>query len=109
MTAASSFRWLSGERRTRRYALPPPRQYSTDFCADCGGAVPSVLGGQPTVMLPAGSIDSALPELPLFGDFQGSPAVHLYVGSKAPWYTIADGWPQFEELPPPERFTEFFQ
>ncbi|MND05055.1 hypothetical protein D3C83_256250 [compost metagenome] len=51
-------------------------------------------------MLPAGAIDSPLSPLP---------AVHLYVGSKAPWYEIADGWPQFAELPPPERLTEFFQ
>jgi hypothetical protein len=100
LAAASAFRWLRGESRARRYSLPPPRQYSTDFCADCGGAAPALFAGQPTVMLPAGSIDSALRE---------PPAVHLYVGSKAPWYTIADGWPQFEELPPPERFTEFFQ
>jgi hypothetical protein len=51
-------------------------------------------------MLPAGAIDSPLPSLP---------AVHLYVGSKAPWYEITDSWPQFEELPPPERLTEVFR
>jgi hypothetical protein len=109
LAPASMFRWLRGEARTRRYSMPQPRQYSTDFCADCGGAVPSVFAGQLQVMLPAGSIDSALPPLP---------SVHLYVGSKAPWYTIADGWPQFDELPPTlgsprrgasEQFKEFFR
>jgi hypothetical protein len=41
----------------------------------------------------------ALPQRPL-------PAVHLYVGSKAEWDVIADGWPQFEELPPEEQIVE---
>jgi hypothetical protein len=51
-------------------------------------------------MLPAGAIDTPLPPLP---------AVHLYVGSKAPWYEITDSWPQFEELPPPEQVTGAFR
>jgi hypothetical protein len=51
------------------------------------------------VLLPAGCIDTALEALP---------AVHIYVGSKAPWDEITDPWPQFAELPPPERFKEFF-
>ena len=28
------------------------------------------------------------------------PNRHIFVGSKAPWFTIADGLPQFEGLPP---------
>jgi hypothetical protein len=51
-------------------------------------------------MLPAGAIDSELPSLP---------AVHLYVASKAPGVPITDAWPQFAELPPADRFKEFFQ
>jgi hypothetical protein len=100
LTAAGNFRWLRGEALTRRYALPAPRQYSADFCADCGSPVPSATAGQPSVMLPAGAIDSELPSLP---------AVHLYVASKAPWVPITDAWPQFAELPPADRFKEFFQ
>ena len=67
---------------------------------DCGSPVPSLAAGQPLGMLPAGAVDSVLPPLP---------GVHLYVGSKAPWYTITDAWPQFAELPPAEQLTEFFQ
>jgi hypothetical protein len=90
-----AFRWDRGEARVRSYSLPLPRQYRTDFCADCGSLVPAT--GSATVMLPAGAIDSPLPRLR---------GVHLYVASKAPWYEIADAWPQFAELPPPERLTE---
>jgi hypothetical protein len=93
-----TFRWYRGEARIRSYALPPPSTYRTDFCADCGSPVPIAAGSE--AAMPAGAIDTPLPPLP---------AVHLYVGSKAPWYDIADAWPQFEELPPPERLTEVFR
>jgi len=92
-----AFRWVRGVARARSFTL---RRYRTDFCADCGSTVPSAPLESKTAMLPAGAIDSPLPPLP---------AVHLYVGSKAPWYEIADAWPQFTELPPPERLTEIFQ
>jgi len=128
-----AFRWSRGEARVRSYTLPAtamdggstanagegmdargratqgavaggnlrrPRNYGTDFCEDCGSLVPSAAPGSASAMLPAGAIDTALPPLP---------AVHLYVASKAPWHDIVDRWPQFQELPPPERFTEFFQ
>jgi len=95
-----AFHWVRGEARIRSYALPPPSQYRTDFCADCGSPVPAAAAGLETAMLPAGAIDSPLPPLP---------AVHLYVGSKAPWYEIVDTWPQFAELPPPEQLKELFR
>ena len=67
---------------------------------DCGSLVPSAGGGPPVAVLPAGAIDTRL---------RRCPAVHVYVGSKAPWYEITDAWPQFPELPPPEQLTELFQ
>jgi hypothetical protein len=94
-----AFRWQRGEARVRRYIAPETRQYRTDFCGDCGSPMPSAAGAAATVMLPAGSIDTALPPLP---------AVHLYVGSKAPWHEIADAWPQFAELPPADLLKELF-
>jgi hypothetical protein len=100
LVPSDAFRWTQGAERARHYALPAPRQYATDFCADCGSLVPSAAQSAPMAMLPAGSIDTRLAPLP---------AVHLYVGSKAPWYDIADSWPQFAELPPPERFAELIQ
>ena len=100
LAPAAQFRWLRGAARIRRYALPAPRRYTADFCVDCGSPVPSLAADQTSVMLPAGAIDSVLPPLP---------GVHLYVGSKAPWVPITGTWPQFDELPPRERLTEFFQ
>jgi hypothetical protein len=109
LMSADRFRWLRGEARVRHFALGAtlgsprrgePRQYSSDFCADCGSPMPSVTADRRTVMLPAGAIDTELAPLP---------AVHLYVGSKAPWYAITDAWPQFDELPPPEQLKDWFQ
>jgi hypothetical protein len=97
LIAADRFEWLRGEAQVRHYALPPPRHYAADFCADCGSPTPSIVG-QSKALLPAGSLDIELAPLP---------AVHLYVGSKAPWVSITDRWPQFAELPPPELFTEW--
>jgi hypothetical protein len=99
LVPAEAFRWTAGAERVRRYALPA-RKYTTEFCADCGSLVPSAPASSPTVMLPAGAIDTPLPRLP---------AVHLYVGSKAAWYDIRDTGPQFAELPPPEQLTEVFR
>jgi hypothetical protein len=100
LVPAEAFHWTTGAERVRHYALPPPRKYTTEFCADCGSLTPSVPAGSATAALPAGAIDTPLAPLP---------AVHLYAGSKAPWYEISGSWPQFAELPPPERFTELFQ
>ena len=83
-----TFRWDRGEAQIRSFAMPAPRQYRADFCGDCGSPVPSATGASEAAMLPAGAIDSPLPPLPV---------VHLYVGSKAPWYEITDPWPQFAE------------
>ena len=100
LVSRGAFRWNRREARILSYALPAPRHYGVDLCADCGSLVPSTVAGAKTAMLPAGAIDSPLPTLP---------AVHLYVGSKAPWYEILGSWPQFEELPPPDQLTEVFR
>ena len=36
------------------------------------------------------------------------PAVHIHVASKARWQEIDDAATQFDEMPPPDRFGEFF-
>ena len=41
-----------------------------------------------------------LPAGPLEGDLGIKPQAHVFVGSKAPWYTITDDVPQHEEYPP---------
>ena len=100
-----AFHWIRGEERVQSFVATAARHAVNDFgfCVDCGSFMPSGPTGSlmpKLAHLPAGAIDSPLPRLP---------AVHLYVGSKAPWYEIADEWPQFAELPPPQTLTELFQ
>jgi hypothetical protein len=61
--------------------------------------VPTVVPDFGLVLIPAGSVDTSL---------RSPTAVHIYVGSKAPWHDITDSAPQFDEMPPPDRFGEFF-
>ncbi len=98
-TSPERFRFSGGAERIRTFKLPPPRTYETDFCATCGSLVPTVVPDFNLVMIPAGAIDTRLAPLP---------AVHIYVGSKAEWCDITDDAPRFDEMPPPDRFGEFF-
>jgi hypothetical protein len=98
-TTPERFRWTRGQDRTRTYRLPPPRTYETDFCARCGSLVPTVVPDFGLALIPAGSVDTPL---------EVATAVHIYVGSKASWHEITDSAPQFEEMPPADRFGEFF-
>jgi hypothetical protein len=120
LTESKHFRWLRGESLVRHYALPPPRQYAAGFCADCGSPVPKVAIGA-RVTLPAGAIDdpwkspegddpwkSPKGDDPWKSPTGGVQTVHVYVGSKAPWYSITDPWPQFAELPPAAELKDYF-
>jgi len=63
------------------------------FCRHCGSTIGSLTTRRPTFMhIAAGTFDRS-PPLRL--------AMHLYTASKAPWYEINDGLPQFSEEPPP--------
>jgi len=58
------------------------------FCGRCGSVVPNIWEGQ--VFAPAGN----------FIDDPGlRPQAHIFVGSKAPWYDIADALPRFDTWP----------
>jgi hypothetical protein len=97
--APERFRWTRGKDRVRGFRLPPPRTYEVDFCARCGSPVPTVVPDFGLVLIPAGSVDTSL---------RSPTAVHIHVGSKAVWHDITDSAPQFAEMPPPDRFAEFF-
>jgi hypothetical protein len=93
------FRWIRGAEAIDSYRLPLPRIYGTNFCEHCGSLVPMEVTAYNVVILPAGSVDTPLEPLP---------GAHIFVGSKARWETIGDDLPQFDELPPPEQFSDYF-
>jgi hypothetical protein len=57
----------------------------------CGSLIVSKFDACPSVLgLPLGALDD---------DPGVQPRLHVYVASKAPWFTITDDLPQFAERP----------
>jgi hypothetical protein len=85
-----SFRWISGADALIEYKSSPQGGIRNS-CRVCGSTVPMTLPAMSLALLPAG---------PLEGDLGITPQAHIFVGSKAPWYTITDDLPQHEAYPP---------
>ncbi len=82
--------WLRGEESVVSFALPGAKRFGQAFCRRCGSKVPRVVAATGYVVVPCGSLD----------DPPGvAPRGHIFTGSKAPWYEITGGLPQWEELP----------
>jgi hypothetical protein len=85
----AEFSYLSGHTEVKSYASSA--SHDRLFCENCGSNILVALDDEPDdYYLSMGSIDGnpALPE-----------GYHIFVGSKAPWYTITDADAQFETLP----------
>ncbi len=89
--AHGAFRWLSGREQVMEFFLPGARSFGNSFCRACGSPVPRDFSQAPVVLIRAGGLDD---------DPIARPQAHIYVGSKAPWYEITDGLPEFQEAPP---------
>jgi hypothetical protein len=87
-----ALRYTSGEEWLVDFDLPGAQFFGTTFCRNCGGALPRRSAGRGVVVVPAGALDA---------DPQIHPAAHQFVASRAPWFDIQDGVPQFAEAPPP--------
>jgi hypothetical protein len=83
------FQWVRGEAAILSYRSSP--HWVRNSCNVCGSTVPTILEEQGLALLPAG---------PLEGELGIKPQAHIFVGSKAPWYTITDDLPQHQEYPP---------
>lgn len=93
MTVAAAslqgFRWLSGQETLQSYASSA--RGSRVFCGQCGSVGPQLLEQPGIALCPAGNLD---------GDPGIRPRAHLFVKSKAPWYTITDDLLQYDDYPP---------
>jgi hypothetical protein len=83
------FHWIHGEGALLEYKSSA--QGTRISCGVCGSAVPMTMPAHSLALLPAG---------PLEGDLGIKPQAHMFVGSKAPWHTITDDLPRYEEYPP---------
>lgn len=85
-----NFSWNKGEENVINYDLPEAERFGNCFCGRCGSSVPRQSTGTGMMNIPVGSLNSAPGT-----DVRG----HIFTGSKAPWFEIADNLPQWEEMP----------
>jgi hypothetical protein len=89
---AGPFRYTRGGDRVRSYKVPEAARFTVAFCTVCGGGVPRDPAGAPYLVVPAGSLDD---------DPGPLPRIHIFVGSKAPWYALGeDGLERCADYPP---------
>jgi hypothetical protein len=84
----SAFRITAGRDRIVRFPSSPAM--TRPFCGTCGSVVPDGTAWKGSVFTPAGPFDE---------DPGVRPACHIFVGSKAPWVTIADALPRHDTYP----------
>ncbi len=85
------FTWVRGQENVQSYSLQGTKYFGQDFCRHCGSPVPRVVHVTGYVVVPCGTFDSALATLPLG---------NIFASSKAPWFDITDGLPQWDAYPP---------
>ena len=85
-----AFRFLAGRSSVREYESSPGKFRA--FCGQCGSPVYSRRDSEPELRrIRLGTLDS---------DPERRPLAHVWTGSKAPWYEIRDGLPQYPGDPP---------
>jgi len=83
------FKWVRGEELVSRFNSS--KFVAKHFCSRCGSNLISTYGNEPDkIGIPLGGLDQA-PHNKVEG--------HFFVSSKAPWFEITDGLPQFETWP----------
>jgi hypothetical protein len=85
----SEFRFTKREELVKFYNYPPDGRRA--FCSVCGNKAPLQVRYQDThvYLISAGSFDD---------DPVTRPILHLFVGSKAPWWEINDSLPPIREM-----------
>jgi hypothetical protein len=90
-TALDGVRMVRGEDLVTSYKVPEARFYANVFCRRCGSKLPRFDRERDLAIVPMGALDD---------DPGIRPQRHIFVGSKAPWFEIADDLPQHDAGPP---------
>ncbi|HEY8616836.1 GFA family protein [Phenylobacterium sp.] len=88
-SVSAKIEWLSGQSHVRTFNVPSTR-HEKSFCSICGSAVPSLQMNGGLLVVPAGSLDSAI-------DLR--PSAHIMVESRASWDRGLEDIPQVDGLP----------
>lgn len=82
-----AFRYTRGEDKLESYKVPEAERFTHVFCSACGSSLPFLNLARAVAVVPMGSLDD---------DPGHPPDAHIFVGSKAPWFTITDSLPQHQ-------------
>ncbi|WP_150006062.1 GFA family protein [Iodidimonas muriae] len=88
-SSKATVNWVSGVDSIQTYRVPKTR-HEKSFCIKCGSALPNVQLEGALVVVPAGSIDSAI---------DISPSAHICFASRAEWCTRLENLPKVDGLP----------
>lgn len=88
-SSTAQLHWLSGETQVKHFRLKDSR-HGKSFCSECGSALPWQSSDPELLVIPAGSLDEALPL---------KPQAHLFTASKADWDDGFGDLPRFAQLP----------
>jgi hypothetical protein len=86
MVGRDDLEWLAGEDLLQTYTRPTG--WRTTFCRSCGSPAPNLHPSGGAYWIPAGVLDD---------DPGVRVAMHIFVGSRAPWDEIGGDAPRFEE------------
>ena len=89
-TAMENLVFLRGEDNIESYKLPSARFFRHNFCRTCGSGMPRRDPERGFAVIPFGALD---------GDPGRGADDHIFASDRAPWYTIADHLPRFEQAP----------
>jgi len=88
-STTAKIRWLSGQAKIKTFNLPTTR-HERSFCSDCGSSVPGVQMNGALLVVPAGSLDTAV---------EVRPDAHICVASRASWDQRLEEIPRLDGPP----------
>lgn len=86
-SSTATLTWLCGQGAVKTYALPGTR-HARSFCASCGSALP--WSGNDMLVVPAGSLDTAIDIVP---------SGNIFTASRAAWDHDLDAAPAYAAFP----------
>lgn len=91
MVKVDEFAWTQGEDLLNRFKVPDAERFYTQFCSQCGSAMPRSVPEIGMVVIPAGSLDS---------EINLQPQARIFWDSRSPWSCAGDELPVYAEYPP---------
>ena len=88
-SSQATLRWIAGQDKVSFFNLPSTR-HSRSFCSICGSALPTAQVEGKLLVVPAGSLDTGIPN---------TPDAHIFMSSKAGWDTGLEEIPKLERYP----------